>query len=410
MPIITPKPPTPSPFEVKKQELEQFLVSAWRAGDDPTEIENELDRQGWLSLKEVNLVEWEWSVNAKQWLVLDLDGDGADEWLLTVFFPYTNDPLPFGHVGELLIINGEGVVYRLSEYQSDFQGPVTIAYPDLTADGLPDVILKSYLPGAHTFSYVYYILSAHYGEIDSIVRLGNELDRLSLPFRDPLQFVEDSPPKSWTGTSIGTGSDEKIIDMTDDGLPDLVLRGGLYGSAGAGIQRAYNEVWSWDGSYVALADVWWNETPYRIHTLFDGNYAFALGNYEKAIEKYKKVIYDDTLDNYAYTCSDEESYEANQQYAAFRLALSYLELKNSENGLFWHNWLNAEFPESLLAQASNLLLETWQESNDLAQSCDAVTRFLENSTWDSWDTPWPLVETGYANPRLSSDTVCPIKE
>ena len=86
--------------------------------------------------------------------------------------------------------------------------------------------------------------------------------------------------KKWSTPGIEiTNAEQTVIDRNGDGLADLVIHGGSFGSIGAGNYRDRTEVWAWDGENITLAEVFWPKSEFRIHVLFDADYAFALEDY-----------------------------------------------------------------------------------------------------------------------------------
>jgi len=335
-------------------------------------------------------------------MMLDLDGDGFDEWFVTVPLssPTETEPCLECNPGEFWIVNGDGLVYQLSNSDSIYLVlPSVLTHADMTGDNLPEVVVTSEILGAHTTTTIYHIVSAHYGRIEDIIRRRNELDLISDFFR-PVYGYES------IDEVLFSSAEQEITDVTGDGLPDLILHGGAIGSIGAGLQRERTEIWAWDGKQITLANIQWEHTSWRIHTLFDAEFAFALGDYETAIARYESVIFDDALEDFeswtgGYTA--QQSHDDTRQYAAFRLALTHLKLESVEKAIFWRHWLNAEYPNLPTAESVNLLLENWQESKNLTQACEVVTRFLRD-----YNGPTIFISTGYANPNLTSETLCSV--
>jgi len=380
---------TPSPTQIatdmllsiksRNENLAQSLIDLWHTQSDIASVDATIKSYDW--------------VRPIEWTSLDLNGDGFDEWLVTVPFFSLEEMAPCAcNPGDFWIINGDGRVYQVSNSDSKFLvAPSTLTQVDMTGDNLPDVIVTSKILGAHTTTTTYYVISAHHGRVENIIRRGNKLDLISNFFR-PAEGFDDAHKVHLSN------ADQEITDATGDGLPNLVLSGGTFNSIGAGFGRRRTEVWGWDGDSITLVNIQWEQTNFQPHVLIDAEFSFALGDYETAIAQYEQVIYDDTLQDDAMT---PQNHDQVRQYAAFRLVFTYLKLGNSEEALFWHNWLGAEYPDSSTTNSVNLLFESWQESANLTEACEVVTRFLEN-----YDGPTIYIYTGYANPILSSETLC----
>jgi hypothetical protein len=388
-----------APFPTSTDELADWLIGAWRRRDDPLEIRAILEAEGWMKREDESTVSFT-EGNSALWLSRDLDGDGLDEWIVSIFTGQMASCVT-DDFGELWIVNQQGLVYRLFVDHSWNVPVASSSQADLTGDGLPDVVTQSILCGAHTRYGVYHVLSAHRGRIENIIQRGNDLERVVEPLFSSLKTYE-----GWSTPGVGISSPHyQVADSTGDGLSDLILQGGTYGSVGAGTHRDHREVWSWDGSAISLADIYWAEPTFRLHVLFDANLAFALGNDEAAIECYTRVISDATLDDDMNLVNEEDAYDSPRRFAAFRLELLYLRTGDLQQATSWHDWLLTEYPSSPFAEAADLLMTSWQESRDLTKSCAAVTELLNQS-----DSPIGSIwETGYGNPLLTIDTVCPIQ-
>jgi hypothetical protein len=339
-------------------------------------------------------------------LVTDLDGDGSDEWIITIFTGPGKEAVcseyTCSEIGEIWIINDKGVVYRLFNEDEDWLGPIIIAEADFTGDGLSDIVTQSTFMGAHTLTMTYHVLSAHNGKINNVVLLGNELDQISTPFRPFSNYVNED----WSTPGIQLTNAIHTIKENNDGLAELAIDGGYFGSVGAGNHRGREEVWAWDGKAVTLADVTYPETKLRIHSLFDGDYAFILEDYETAAIAYKRAISDDTLTDDILFAPPEEAYPVTVQYAAFRLVLLYLIQDDVEGMSVWREWLNEEYPDSPITQSAEVLINSWQNSGDLTEGCSAVADFQKSH---EGFTIWPLNNIGYGNPDISEEKLCPIR-
>jgi len=394
---------TPIPAKTPDQALVDWLISAWQKREDPTKVKADLasilNNERYLS----PMYEQE---GQHLMLVTDLDGDGLDEWIITIFTAPGKmalcSELTCGEIGEIWIVNEEGLVYRLFNGDSDWFGPIVIAQTDLTGDDLPDVVTQSTFMGAHTLTLAYHVLSAHNGKITNVVRLRNELAQVSAPYR-----LSNDIDKQWSTAGIElTNASQTVKDRNGDGLADLVIQGGSFGSIGAGNCRDRTEVWAWDGENITLAEVFWSKPEFRIHVLFDADYAFALKDYKTAEAVYKRAISDNTLKDALFFHPTEEIYPISLQYAAFRLIHLNLIQKDAKEAKVWQEWLREKYPDSPLTKSAEILLDSWQNSEDLTEACFDVTKFLY-----AYEGPtiWPLNDTGYGNPEITVGTLCPIR-
>ena len=324
----------------------------------------------------------------------DLDGEEPPEWILALYLEPTPDPGSAdsiqGPPGDIWIVGATGIAYRMlgPESADPFgQFPELVALDDLTGDEQDDAIVRYVTCGAHTCYSNYEIVSAHGGAI-----------------RNVIDVDEPAVPEMADVISMPTVQQEQVIDATDDELADFVISGGLIGSAGAGIQRPYREVWAWDGTAVTLAEREWEDTGYRVHRLYNANAAFDEEEYDEARALYESVIVDPALQEMAFIAPAEEVRAYTRQFAGFRLALLPLLRGDITEATRWQNWLGQEYANSPLSNAAAMLIETWQQNgNNLPAACDQVSSYLAGQA----DVTGPLEDMGYGNPTLVAEDVCP---
>jgi len=329
----------------------------------------------------------------------DLDGDGAEEWLLTLdtsrLQPAEGPGAPLeGHPGDFWVVSDGAVAYRVQDREEpDFfaTAPTLVEQADMTGDDRPEAITVFSTCGAHTCHSYYQVISAHEGEIRNVVEPGEEevVAGEEVPQTISLSYVDE----------------ERVEDATGDDLPDLVISGGLVGSAGAGIQRARTEVWTWDGDAVSLYEQIWEDTGYRFHRLYNANYAFEQESYGVARELYESVITDPALEEVEWPSgSVEEIRSYVQQFAGFRLAMLPLMRGDITEATRWRNWLRESHTDAPITRAATLLISEWEANgNDLPAACRVVTDFLEGEA----NPTGPLTDMGYNNPSLQAGDVCP---
>ncbi len=408
IPTYTPMPtttamPTPLP-KPDPSELLTRLITAWEQGLTPSAIRPELESEGWIPRADDEIIPKLWDANSLQWLVTDLDGDGSDEWLISVLVSDQFDSCSLRNIGELWIINGDALVFKLS-FQEEYpfwNVPMIIGQADLTGDGIADVVTQSIGCSAHTNFAMYHVLSGHYGQIENILNLNNNLEELAKPVRSLGSDYDPNTGWSTAGVAISKASQE-LYDATGDGIIDLVITGGTFNSAGAGYNRGRTEIWAWDGTNLTLSNIEYSQTDERIHGLFDANFAFLLGDLESAQNLYLEVIENDGLGDSVAIQAVDGGYSDAQKFAAFRLALLHLIENNLDSAREWENWLETEYPSSPMKEATTALLVSWQQSGSLTQACTDVRILL-----DGYDQPTgSLSYTGYGNPTINAEDVCP---
>lgn len=389
------EPGTSQPDEVQQriptEALMNWLVEAYQGGHAPEQVQAALQ-------------EAQWQARGEDFQQADVDGDGTDEWLVTVYF-FDPEFMPWGTPGDFWIIGENGLDYRFFtpdryfdddyETQPEFSlsAPTVVAASDLTGDGTPDPVLGRSICGAHTCTYFYSILSQQGGTLENITASSDDQTFGVIT----MTYAEALPPS----------------DETGDGVLDFLIYGGWVGSAGSGIQRPRTEVWSWNGEAIALADVRLDPTEYRYHLLWEANDEFDQGNVDRAVNLYEQVIGDRTLLDEGSFNDEQDVYNDTRSFAAFRLTLAALVENNSARATEWNTWLNRNYSESPITTASDLLL-TMAETASLEESCADVTDYLRQFevTQDEWTTASPtgaLRDMGYANPSLTADDVCPLE-
>jgi hypothetical protein len=397
--------------EIDSQDIESLvsrLSQAWKDDVSAEKVRTQLENDKWIISPDYD---WMPTSPGETFVVADLNGDGRDEWIVSVFMRagscFLGSPSKPRENGELWIIGEGGLIYRLYPTDSDdfFWGaPLIISTHDVTGDDLPEIVTRSVGCGAHTALGGYHVLSFRTGKIDSLVEVENELEKAA-------NFVRAySTPNiyGWSAKEIvvPTPSD-KITDVTNDGLPDLVLMGGTYGSAGAGYVRLRTEVWSWTGSNIVLTSISWEQTNERFHLLYDANFAFALENYSLARSQYERVIMDESLGNDVGFGLPEENLAAAQQFAGFRLVLLSLRESDKPNALKWNNWLHSKYEGGLISAAADMLIEKWTDLSHEREVCEQIASFLQEQSAENPATG-TLSDAGYGNPSLNATDVCPL--
>jgi hypothetical protein len=330
----------------------------------------------------------------------DLDGDDQQEWLLTIDTSRLQEnPAPLvqdGHPGDFWIASRDGIVYQtrdVDEPEFFATAPALVELIDMTGDDRPEAVTVSTTCGAHTCYNYYQVIGAHGGSIRNLVDASGQTPDASEPVARAI--------------SMAYVDQQEIRDANGDELPDLVIQGGIVGSAGAGIQRARTEIWAWDGEAITLAEQEWQETDYRFHWLYNANYAFEQQAFDLARARYEEVIVNPNLEDVeGFGGSAQQVRDYARQYAAFRLSLLPLLRGDITESTRWRNWLNVEYPEAPITAAADRLFAVWDSNgNDLAAACNEVTAFLQST-----DNPTgPLVDMGYNNPSLTAETLCQLE-
>lgn len=395
LPTETPLPPTPtvllpapteSPVPTKAlptATVEPLLAPPESFDEAPNWLAGAVADQWDVVLIQEVLRDGGYLLDESDWLEIDLSGDGVNEWVV-MMVDATMEQIPVsGPPGVMLIadvLSGE-VSYHTAS--NSFLVPELLQVEDFTGDGVLDLLYQYQTCGAHTCYHEFYILSYHDAQIGQQF-LSN--GRLNAP------VSMDSA--SWL-----------IEDRTQDGISDLVLEGGLIGSAGAGPQRAQTAVYAWNGRAVSLFEATYDAANIRYFTLLDANDAFVLGNYDRALELYEDAalsieLQDSNWSNGDASRADEQS--GIKRYAGFRLLLIHLWRDEIEPAQVWFEWLAAEYPSHPMTQAAQLLYDEYIESKNVSAGCTLVNEYIQSVE----DITAPLDDMGYANPVLTGELLC----
>ena len=164
----------------------------------------------------------------------------------------------------------------------------------------------------------------------------------------------------------------RLAQLDQDPALEIEAQGGVIGSVGAGPQRAEKQVWKWNGAQYVKISTEWSPVEYRIHAVYEGDDAFAGGDYAKAIDWYSRAITDDALKDWhaeiGYrTQTDRATLTA---YARFRLLVIGV-LRGDANARDQLDQLTAQFPEDspahLTQQMAQVFWDKYQATQDIWQ-------------------------------------------
>lgn len=401
-------PPTDAPWdEFHSPEVQadlDWLIESWKTGEDLDAVRTMLEERGILASD--LLSQFEGLTRGNTFAASDLSGDGKDEWIVSIGLRQggCSSLATDRDSGDLLIIGEGGLLFHLyaTEAAEYWETPLVVAVADATGDGLPDLITRVATCGAHTVTGVYHILSWVNGEgIRSVGQKENILDQAANEVSPEYDYSQ-----VWSSPAIAitTPSDE-VRDATGDGVADLILRGGTYGSMGAGLIQYRTEVWSWDGVGVSLQSIGWEPSNSRVHRLFQANFHRELGEYAQAQREYIQAITDSTLDNNMGYGTEEEILQSVQTFSAFRLMLLGLQTKDVDLAEEWNTWLVSHYPEDPITREARHLLDQWPES-DPVKLCALITEAFDTGSSQHEPVTGALSDVGYGNPSLRNSDLC----
>ncbi len=317
---------------------------------------------------------------------LDFTGDGIADVLVAA---RDLDQFPVGPYwpGNLFLLtcqNGQFVMqYTVAptDMYPELVTPQIYALDDLTGDGVPDVLYDMPTCGASTcFS------NAQGVRWDAST--GSFVTLLPEPINQPY-------------------SDFTITDQTGDGLLDIVVDGGMMGSAGAGPQRAYQYIYSWDGSLFTLEEQTLISNQHPIHLVNDADDLLIAGDYAGAITLYEQSYTDPSLERELW-----DAYEGWQRdleaYARYKMIIATVQLGDQAGAQALYDQLLADYPDAaqpggVYVGYARLFWEAYTDSGDVGSACEAVTSQLP----EDFSGQITLNMYGYANKYYEALDMCP---
>ena len=240
---------------------------------------------------------------------------------------------------------------------------------DVTGDGRRDIMYGETACGADTCTTIVRVL----------VRDGDGYRNAAVDIAVP------------TATSFG------FDDVTGDGVPDLTIEGGTFGSVRAGPVRAFQFVYSAvGGNFAEIARVGL-PTPYLVWIIADGNSAFDAGDYVGALALYGQAASDGSLEEWAPGAGPELMALAQLRASITQLRLgdataatSLAQLASAGGGLI--GALGTAYLSAIIAQP------------DPAIGCAALNDALAPRVAE-WDAFWE--QFGFGLPPFTSQQLCP---
>ncbi len=308
-------------------------------------------------------------------VVGDFNGDGGDELIVLYADPNGSEDTPSGDM-ILFSASDNGWVESL---RARANGKITLVNTgDINIDGQPDIVYADTTCGASTC-------------FDTII------------------------VRSWNGTEWMLWTDESITmayadysldDVSEDGQGDeIILEGGIYGSAGAGPQRARTETWgSVAGAPYTLLDRTFADNECLYFAVLDANEAFLNLPDADLVELerlYTKAATDPTLE-ICWTRADEEA--ELRSFSLFRLALvaAYQGVPEIAGDLIGS--ISEIYTNTVLADAGQVWLDAYAESPSIPKACQAVNEFAAANP-GAYEF---LSDYGYANPSFGPNDLCPV--
>lgn len=243
---------------------------------------------------------------------------------------------------------------------------------DMTGDGRRDITFMESTCGANTCTTSFHLL----------VRDGSG-------YRDAVLAPIDIP----TAHSI-----DVVTDATGDGLPDLTVAGGTFGSVGAEPQREFRWIFSGTGGVVQQVSRIGLGTDWLVWALLDANDSFDQQDWVQAITRYNVVLGDSDLTEFAPFAGEAAELRA---FANLRKSLALGVSGDS---------IGAQAAAQALSGGDGLVAElggaylTGLAGGDIAAGCQAFNDALASRVAE-WDSFWS--NYGYGVPQVTAQQLCP---
>ncbi len=320
-----------------------------------------------------------------QMISADLTGDGVDEIVVNLL-------TGSGSLLQVLGCNADAYQPLWQDESAEVVLVQTISH--LNANSRADIIRYRVTQGEDASFYEYSILEWN----------GSQFRELM----DPQWFYQVGESLS---ADIGPwelaipNASAVITDTNGDSNFELVITGGLESpvlTCETVFQRQFSDTWVWDGTAYQFSDRIYMPPLYRFQSNQDGDLAFALREYDRALESYQKTIFDADLQprnwfpSYLEHCgrigappagstlSPEDENQLLEAYARWRILLIQTILGHPDSMQVVYNTLSQKFPEGTLGHAyvviATAFWDSYQGSADGSAACAQANHAAEGQT------------------------------
>jgi hypothetical protein len=315
----------------------------------------------------------------------DLDGDGADEWVMSLPVPErgcggTWCPsylVVFEYRQDSGLFKPGYVVRGTPPHEVQMQFAELRRIQDLNADGKTEVLIQQRWCGAHTCS-----TGLTVGRWDGV--------RWHDLAADPIS-------QSYTDLSIE--------DRDGDGALEFTMHGGTFGSAGAGLQRQHTLIFDWqDGAYRLVEDIP-DPSNHPYYLMLDANTALADGRWDRALQLAAEAVSNPSFEEILAPVEEVDK-QRMVSYAAIEAMLVHAQrgdvaqMEATLDQVRHHDFMEP----NVYTEAAERLLEVYSETGDAVEACSAMEDLVAQQPEEAIFFQW----YGYGTERITVDQVCPL--
>lgn len=180
--------------------------------------------------------------------------------------------------------------------------------------------------------------------------------------------------------------------------------GGI-GSAGAGIQRSHEEVWTWDGKQYTLTEEITGEPLVLVQYVHDADEALARGGFSEAVEHYLVALDGAELESGLFLDSEEDGLAVIQAYALFKLVVSHAAVGDVATAETYYEQLREDHAGGAIGHVYVRLAEAFwtdfEASGNAFEACQEAVAAAEVK-----EASYDLLYAGYANPEYTPERLC----
>lgn len=180
---------------------------------------------------------------------------------------------------------------------------------------------------------------------------------------------------------------QKFVDLIDGDLrlphPTYLIElgqitavSGYVNSVGAGPQRAYTEIWKWNGKVITVTDKILGPPIARMHLVNDADAKLEQGDTSEAISNYKQAIEDQSLPSQFLNPNTDYKQEVVKAYATFKLFVAYTVLGQIGEAQKYLEQLVVNHSQdtegNLFVILGQVFWDNYSQTNNAILACEAV--------------------------------------